>query len=121
MKQEHDLWEEWLERAAEGLRGHPDYGQVRQELLDHLEDRSEALGRSFPDLSREEAEELALEGMGGAEPLSRALAQAHSQVLGTLYDLTGLLLGITVPLVALEGIFMLWRWIVPLAVQDWPF
>lgn len=121
MKQEHDLWEEWLKKAAAGLQGHPDYDRVRRELLDHLEDKAADLTRVFPDISPEEVQVRALAGMGEAESLSRALAQAHSQVLGTLYGLSGLLLGITVPLVALEGIFMLWRWIVPLAVQDWPF
>lgn len=116
MRENHNpLWEEWLEQAARGLRAHPDYDRVRRELLDHLEDRAEGLGRSFPGLSREETEKLALEGMGEAAALSRPLAQAHSQALGVLlHDLTGLLLALAAPLVALEGLFMLWRWILPL-------
>ena len=115
MRENHNpLWEAWLEKAAASLRAHPDYDRVRQELLGHLEDRAEGLGRSFPGLSREETEKLALEGMGEAAALSRPLAQAHSQALGVLYDLTGLLLALAAPLVALEGLFMLWRWILPL-------
>ncbi len=115
------LWETWLEEAVAGLRAHPDHDLVRRELLDHLEDRAEGLSRSFPDLSREEAERMALEGMGEAKELSQALAKAHSQLLGGLYYLSGLLLVLSVPLVTLEGVFMLWRWILPLAVPGWPF
>lgn len=59
--------------------------------------------------------------MGEAEPLSQALAKAHSQLLGDLYELSQLLLGIALVLVGLEGTFMLWRWILPLAFPGWPF
>lgn len=115
MTEKHNpLWEDWLERAGKGLRGHPDYSRVRRELLDHLEDRAEALSQRRSGLSREEAERLALEGMGEAEPLSQSLARAHSQILGTLYELSQLLLGMALVLVGLEGILMLWRWILPL-------
>lgn len=122
MTEKHSpLWEKWLEEVARGLRGHPDYGQVRQELLDHLEDKAADLTRVFPDISPEEAQARALEGMGEAESLSQALAQAHSQVLGTLYGLSQLLLGMALALVGLEGAIMLWRWILPLTVPGWPF
>lgn len=120
MTEKHSsLWEDWLDKAAAGLRGHPDYNWVRQELLDHLEDRAEALGRSFSHLSREEAERLALAGMGEAEGLSRDLARARGGLM--IYQLSTLLLGMALVLVGLEGIIMLWRWILPLAAQDWLF
>lgn len=115
------LWESWLAEASKGLRSHPDYSQVRRELLDHLEDRRESLCRAFPDLSREEAERLALEGMGEAKELSQALAKAHNWLLGSVYELSQLLLVMAVVLVSLEGAIMLWRWILPLAVPSWPF
>lgn len=121
MKQEKHLWDRWLEEATRGLRSHPDYDQVRQELTDHLEDRTEGLRHSFPSLPREEAERMALNSMGEAKELSPILAKAHSQVLGALYDLGGLLLVLAVPLVALEGIFMLWARILPLVIPGWPF
>ncbi len=121
MKEEHKLWDHWLEAALKPMCGHPDCVRVRRELLDHLEDRAEGLRRSFPDLPREEAERMALDGMGDAAEMGQALAQAHSRLLGNLYELGQLLLILTLPLVALEGMFMLWARILPLAVPGWPF
>jgi len=121
MREKHDLWDRWLEAALDPMRSHPDCGRVRRELLDHLEDREEGLRRSFPDLSREEAERMALDGMGEAAELGRDLAQAHSRLLGVLYDFGHLLLVLALPLVAFGGIFMLWARILPLVVPGWPF
>lgn len=121
MKKEKHLWDSWLEEAVWGLRAHPDYDQVRQELTDHLEDRAEGLLHSFPNLSQEEAEWMALNGMGAAAELSPVLTRAHSQLLGALYDLGGLLLALAIPLVVLEGILMLWAWILPMVIPGWPF
>lgn len=119
MTEKHSsLWEDWLDKAAAGLRGHPDYDQVRQELLDHLEDKTAGLTRIFPDIPREEAQVRALAGMGEGESLSRALAQAHGGLMA--YQLSALLLGMALVLVGLEGIIMLWRWILPLAFQGGP-
>jgi len=121
MKERRDLWDCWLETALKPMCGHPDCDRVRQELLDHLEDRAEGLRRSFPDLPREEAERMALDGMGKAAELGQALARTHSRLLGNLYELGQLLLVLTLPLVALEGIFMLWARILPLTIPGWPF
>jgi len=121
MKQEHNLWDRWLEEALKPLGGHPDRSQVRQELLDHLEDRMEGLCRSFPQMSQEEAERMTLSGMGEAAELGPALTKAHSQLLGGLYEFGQLLLTLAIPLVALEGAFMLWVRILPLVVPNWPF
>lgn len=121
MNKHSSLWDRWLEEATEALRAHPDHDQVRQELLDHLEDRTEGLHQSFPNLSLEEAEQMALEGMGEAEELSQALAKTHSRLLGGLYELGGMLLAMAGVLVGLESMIMLWWWILPLAIPSWPF
>ena len=67
---------------------------------------------------RSEAQARALAGMGEGESLSRALAQAHGGLMA--YQLSALLLGMALVLVGLEGIIMLWRWILPLAFQGGP-
>ena len=58
-------WRAWLDRATEQIFRHPDCGAVERELLDHLEDKATDLMRIFPGLTREEAEQRALEEMGG--------------------------------------------------------
>ena len=62
-------WRAWLDRATEQIFRHPDWGAVERELLDHLEDKATDLMRIFPGLTREEAEQRALEEMGAAEEL----------------------------------------------------
>ena len=58
-------WRAWLDRATEQIFRHPDCGAVERELLDHLEDKATDLMRIFPGLTREEAEQRALEEMSG--------------------------------------------------------
>jgi len=114
-------WGQWLDRATRGLRNHPDWTLARQELLDHLEDKTADLERIFPGMTREEAQELALSQMGDPEEIGAALTRAHSRVLGALYwifqgiiVLTGLVMLLVLPL-------YLWLMVLPLAVPNWPF
>ena len=72
-------WRAWLDRATEQIFRHPDCGAVERELLDHLEDKATDLMRIFPGLTREEAEQRALEEMGAAEELGEELARVHGQ------------------------------------------
>ena len=77
--------DQWLDRAAGGIRFPPDRRAVRAELAGHLEDREEALKRAFPDMPREEARERALAGMGDPEALRRELSSVHRPLLGWLW------------------------------------
>ena len=73
-------WRAWLDRATEQIFRHPDCGAVERELLDHLEDKATDLMRIFPGLTREEAEQRALEEMGAAEELGEELARLRQCV-----------------------------------------
>ena len=69
-------WRAWLDRATEQIFRHPDCGAVERELLDHLEDKATDLMRIFPGLTREEAEQRAVDagqgdGKGGEEMQGR--------------------------------------------------
>ena len=85
-------WRAWLDRATEQIFRHPDCGAVERELLDHLEDKATDLMRIFPGLTREEAEQRALEEMGAAEELGEELARVHSPLVGELWQLTRFLI-----------------------------
>ena len=65
-------WRAWLDRATEQIFRHPDCGAVERELLDHLEDKATDLMRIFPGLTREEAEQRALEEMGRRKSWGRS-------------------------------------------------
>ena len=77
--------DQWLDRAAGGIRFPPDRRAVRAELAGHLEDREEALKRAFPGMPQEEARERALAGMGDPEALRRELSSVHRPLLGWLW------------------------------------
>ena len=49
----------WLDLATAGIRFGPDRAAVRRELAAHLEDKRADLRRRYPDLSEQEADELA--------------------------------------------------------------
>ena len=68
----------WLDRAAAGIRSRPDREAVRAELEAHLEDRTADLLRLFPDLTPEEAERQAVEGMGDPWEVGQALGGSTS-------------------------------------------
>ena len=97
-------WRAWLDRATEQIFRHPDCGAVERELLDHLEDKATDLMRIFPGLTREEAEQRALEEMGAAEELGEELARVHSPLVGELWQLTRFL--IRAVLVVLAVVFV---------------
>lgn len=98
-------WRAWLDRATEQIFRHPDCGAVERELLDHLEDKTADLMRIFPGLTREEAEQRALEEMGAAEELARV----HSPLVGELWQLTRFLIRAALAVLALECLWLLWK------------
>ena len=114
-------WDQWLNAATHSLRTHPDMDLARQELRDHLEDKTADLRRIFPDLTAEAAEEMALTQMGDAGEISRELAQVHSKLWGTLYWLSYGLLGVAKLAAILFLPLYLWATVFPLAFDWWPF
>lgn len=76
---------EWLDTAVSGIRFGPDRSAARAELAAHLEDKLAGLHKRFPDIPPEEAEQRALDGMGDAEEIRRALAKVHPAWLGYLW------------------------------------
>lgn len=68
----------WLHHACAGIRFAPDREAVSAELRAHYEDACGAMTESG--LSAEDAEELALRGMGDADELAPALAKAHNSI-----------------------------------------
>lgn len=75
----------WLDIAVSGIRFGPDRAKVREELLEHLEDKAADLQRIFPDMDAPEAQNRALAGMGDPEELKRELARVHRPWLGWLW------------------------------------
>ena len=77
--------DQWLDTAVRGIRFGPDREAVRAELYGHLEDKIADLRRIFPDLKREEAEDMALSQMGDPDAIGRELARLHRPWLGYLW------------------------------------
>ena len=102
-------WRAWLDRATEQIFRHPDCGAVERELLDHLEDKATDLMRIFPGLTREEAEQRALEEMGAAAELGEELARVHSPLVGELWQLTRFLIRAVLVVLAVECLWLLWK------------
>ena len=86
-------WTRWLDEATGKIRLGLERQEVRDELLDHLEDRALDLLRCRPGLTDEEARDLALEQMGPAEPVRDRLAKIYDPLGGYLW-LGSLLLAI---------------------------
>lgn len=94
--------ERWLDTAVRGIRGRAERRAVWAELADHLQDRMDSLQRTFPDLSPEEVQARALEAMGDAEEVGRALARVHGPWPGRLLWLSrGVLLAVAAALLVL--------------------
>ena len=91
---------EWLTAAVKGVRFAPDRAAVRQELWEHIEDKTADLMRIFPGMTRKEAEERALSGMGDPEALGVELAKIHTPWLGYLWQFSRVLLAAAACLLA---------------------
>jgi len=102
MSGEKTPWQEWLSQAVSGIRFAPDREEVRRELLDHLEDKAADLERIFPDMTRREAEEMALDQMGDADVLGKELARIHKPWLGYLWRASRVLLGLALVVLTVE-------------------
>ena len=102
MSGEKTPWQEWLSQAVSGIRFAPDREEVRRELLDHLEDKAADLERIFPDMTRREAEEMALYQMGDADVLGKELARIHKPWLGYLWRASRVLLGLALVVLTVE-------------------
>ena len=85
MKREKSGALSWLDTASGKVRFPPDRKAVREELRAHLEDKADDLQRIYPDLSRGEAERMAIEQMGDAGEIGDALAALHHPLLGYLW------------------------------------
>ena len=95
---------QWLDAATAGIRFGPDRAAVRKELREHLEDRQADLRRIFPELSEEAAEGRALEGMGDAAEIGKALARIHRPWLGYLWRASQGVLALLLLMMILVGI-----------------
>ena len=74
----------WCRAATEKIRYGPDREMVSRELLDHLEDRYDAL--IARGVTKEEAARQTLEAMGSAESIAPQLAAIHRPWLGWIYS-----------------------------------
>jgi len=99
--------EKWLSDAVSGIRFYYDKYEVREELAAHLEDRTLNLLDLYPDLSREEAEKMALERMGDPKEIGRELAEIHKPWIGYLWAVSVWAVVLGVGLLAFESIFVL--------------
>ena len=77
------LFQDWADQAAERMWFPPDRKIVRQELLDHMEDAREAL--LAQGLTDEAAQQKAVEAMGNAKAVGKALNRVHRPVLGWMW------------------------------------
>ena len=83
---------QWLDEAIKQLHFIPDRAAVRQELLDHLEDRR--LGYLDKGLPEAEAEERAVAAMGDAVETGKLLNKAHSPLLGWAWLISSVVCGL---------------------------
>ena len=117
---ENPLWSEWLNEAVRPMDNHPDRDWVRQELLEHLEDKAAGLKRSFPSITRQEAEQEALLRLGDPSEIGAELAKAHSKVLGAVYWITyALIVAGVLGLILTLPIYLL-RIVIPLMLYSSP-
>ena len=73
-------WRGWCREVLEQVRFRPNHEAIRKELVAHLEDGRADLERlGYP---RDLAEERALQAMGNAGEVGRALDRAHKPRLG---------------------------------------
>lgn len=115
---ENPLWSEWLNRAVKPMDDHPDRDWVRQELLEHLEDKAADLERIFPTITRQEAEQEALLRLGDPSAIGAELAKAHSKVLGAVYWITYALIMVGVLGLILTLPIYLLRILIPLMLYS---
>ena len=78
-------WAAWLDEATGKIALGLERREVRDELLDHLEDRALDLLRCRPALTGEEARRLALDQMGPAAPVRDRLAKIYDPLGGYLW------------------------------------
>lgn len=78
-------WTRWLDEATGKIALGLERREVRDELLDHLEDRALDLLRCRPGLTDQEARNLALEQMGPSEPVRDRLAKIYDPLGGYLW------------------------------------
>ena len=79
-------WRGWCREVLEQVRFRPDHEAIRKELVAHLEDGRADLERlGYP---RDLAEERALQAMGNAGEVGRALDRAHKPWLGWLWKVS---------------------------------
>lgn len=119
-RQENTLWIEWLKEALKPIGDHPDRDWVRQELLEHLEDKAAGLKRAFPDLTEQEAEREALLRMGDPSAVGAELAKAHGKVLGAVYWITDGLIRVGLFGMLLTLPIYLLRIVIPLTLYSRP-
>lgn len=77
-------WREWTQKVIGHIRFQPDRWPVEQELLAHLEDKTELL--MADGVPEESACEQALVSMGDADELGVQLAAVHKPLLGYLWQ-----------------------------------
>ena len=107
----------WMDAAVSGIRFGPDRAEVRRELLEHLEDKTQDLQRVFPDILEEEARERALYAMGDAEELKVSLAKIHRPWLGWLWTASRIP---AIFMLSLIGIYLLFLLVMlPFIMLDW--
>ena len=76
-------WQIWCGNVVSYVRFQPDHAAIRKELLAHLEDNCADFQRIG--YEPEEARQKALEAMGSAEEVGKAMDKAHKPWLGWLW------------------------------------
>lgn len=95
----------WLDTAVRLIRFGPDRRAVREELAAHLEDKIADHLRLFPDMDEEEAETRALNEMGDAAEIGRALGKIHKPWLGYVWMASRVLVIVGVLWLLATGLF----------------
>ena len=94
-------WREWAGKAASHIKYAPDRGGVIRELMDHMEDKAEALkARGVPE---EAAAKAALDSMGDPDEVGAELAAVHKPWLGRLWDVSRTILILSIVAAVLVG------------------
>ena len=104
--------EQWCDTAVSYIRFKPDRPPVRQELLEHMQDKyDDYVGRG---MEPSEAERQTIREMGSEYETGKLLNKTHKPYLGWVWQATRWLVGLMVVLVIWNGI----QWALDLHIRD---
>ena len=114
-----DQMRSWTRTATKQIRFGPDREAVVRELLEHIEDKKLDLERIFPDMTGDEAMEMALSQMGDPEEIGRELGKIHKPWLGYIWQASRILLAGAACVLVVSVVNAFYHGLVVDRLEDW--